>query len=624
MPAQLLAHPVAEDQSSPCVHELVAARARQHPGDLAVTGPDGAMTYGQLDLRSDRLARRLTGLGAGPGALVGLCMERSAALVLAALGILKSGAAYVALDPAYPDARLEFMLRDAKASVVITPERTARRVRDLPLVAIDVDDLMRSTDSVQPSVTPGASARPGDLAYVVYTSGSTGTAKGVMIEHRSLLALVDWHLRAFAVSPSDRATQLASPGFDAAIWELWPYLVAGASIHVPEQAVRDDVATLTEWLVDQGITITFLPTPLAETALNVDWPSETRLRFLLTGGDRLSRHPRTGLPFVLVNNYGPTEGAVVATSGRVLPAQTARRPPSIGRPIDHVRAYVVDAQLRPVPPGTAGELLIGGPGVARGYLNRPQLTDERFIQDPFSPKGGRVYRTGDLVLWEGGDLEFLGRLDEQIKIRGVRVEPGEVTAALAAHPDVAASFVMAREQTSVERQLVAYVVPAGRRPNPDELRSHLLAQLPEQMVPAMFVYMDRLPLTDNGKVDRAALAAPEDAGGPDDPDLAPPSTELERELAAMVAGVLGLERIGVDQNFFMLGGHSLLAAQLVAAIRERFGVDMRLHSLFDAGTVTGLADRVNGLIMEELEAMTDEEAERLAASPSTTGAGAPP
>jgi len=603
-----------------CVHQLFAAEAVARPDLLAVAAPDGALTYGELDEHANRLANRLRGLGIGPDTLVGLCLERSAALLTGALGILKSGGAYVAMDPSYPAERLAFMLRDAQAPVLLTSRSLAARVDTGAATVILLDDPANGLDS-ESAAAPTHRASVGDLAYVIYTSGSTGAPKGVMVEHRSLLNLIFWHRRAFAVTAADRATQVASPGFDAAVWELWPYLTAGASIHVPPEDIRADVQALRQWLLRERVTVSFLPTSLAEAVMSLEWPAAADLRLLLTGGDALHRHPSADLPFALVNNYGPTEGTVVSTSGPVAPDSPARLAPSIGRPIDNVRVYIVDQDLRLCRIGEPGELLIGGHLLARGYLHRPDLTAEKFITDPFSGKAdARLYRTDDLVRYRPtGEIEFLGRLDQQLKIRGYRIEPGEIAATLDLHPEIRSSVVAAREDNPGEKRLVAYLVPAGgNRPGADEMRAHLALRLPDYMLPVAFVWLDELPVTPNGKVDRAALPAP---GSANTAIVAKrgtePRTELEAVLAAMIRELLHLEEVRLDENFFVLGGHSLLGAQLLARVRDRFGVEMALRSLFEHPTVSEMAGEVERLLVLQLEAMSEEEAVQLVAGLTT-------
>jgi amino acid adenylation domain-containing protein len=605
------------------VHELFEAHAAAHPEAVAVSGPDEMLTYGELERRANQLANHLRTLGLDRGRVVGLCLERSAALIVGALGILKAGCAYVALDPNHPEERLGFMLRDSGADVFVSSGPVAAKLDTGEAVVVALDTGRAELD-LEPTVAPDPGDSGGALAYVIYTSGSTGTPKGVPVEHTSLRNLIFWHQRAFAITEADRGTQLASPAFDAAVWEVWPYLTAGASIRIPTDEVRADPVALRDWLVAERVSVSFLPTALADAVMTLDWPAECALRYLLTGGDTLHRYPPPGLPFALVNNYGPTEATVVATSGLVSPRSNARGAPSIGKPIANVRVYVVDDQLEPVPAGTPGELLIGGDGVARGYLNRPALTAEKFIPDPFSgTPGKRLYRTGDFVRQRpDGEMEFLGRVDEQVKVQGNRIELGEISATLHRHPAVRSSVVVVDEHRSEERRLIAYLVAdGGRPPDTEQLRAHLAEHLPSFMLPAAFVCLEELPLTPNGKVDRAALPAPSAANTVQPPDSARPENELQQVLETIVAELLELDRVGVEENFFMLGGHSLLGAQLITRIGDRFGVEMSLRSLFENPTVAGMAAEVERLVLADVEAMSDDDAAGLLAARSPTPSG---
>jgi amino acid adenylation domain-containing protein len=592
------------------VPELVAMRAAEAPETTAVVAGDARVTYGELDVRANRLANHLRTQGVGPDVLVGLCLDRSIALVVGALGILRAGGAYLPLDPSYPSERLAFMLNDAQVSMLVTGPNLEASLPSGSWQVVSLDADGTSPGAQQPEA-PSGQAGAHNLAYVIYTSGSTGLPKGVEILHSGLTNLVAWHQRAFNVAPSDRATQMASPAFDAAVWELWPYLTAGASIYIPDEVTRVDPRMLRDWLVAQEIDICFLATPLAEAAMTLEWPPETALRVLLTGADTLHRYPSSTLPFELVNNYGPTEGTVVATSGLVPRASGSGSLPSIGRPIDNALVYVLDANLQPVPTGTTGELFIGGRGVARGYLNRPELTAERFLSDPFtSVFGARMYRTGDLVrLRADGDLEFVGRIDGQLKIRGFRVETGEVEAVLGEHPEVEQACVVAREDRDGEKILVGYVVPAqALAPGFDGLRAFLRTRLPDYMVPTAFVSLRELPLTSNGKVDREALPAPgADRADRDAPEDSP-GTLIESRVSEMVAGLLRLDRVASSDNFFLLGGHSLMGAQLLARVHDAFGVEIQLRTLFDIPTVSGLSAEIERLIMAKFEGMSEEEA----------------
>jgi amino acid adenylation domain-containing protein len=599
---------------TPLVPELVAAQAATTP-DAVALGAEGAVTcYRDIDRRANQLAHHLQGLGVGPDVLVGLCVGRSAAMVIGALGIMRAGGAYVPLDPGYPANRLDFMLRDTNAPVLVTQERLLARVPLGECRAVIVDERAAALAEA-PSGPVDCQATASNLAYVLYTSGSTGQPKGVEITHGGLLNLVFWHRRAFTVTAADRATQLASIAFDAAVWELWPYLTAGASVHIPDDVTRVTPRLLRDWLVAERITLSFLPTPLAEAVITLDWPPDTALRTLLTGADTLHRYPPPSLPFALVNNYGPTEATVVTTSGVVPSDAGSEAVPSIGRPIEGARVHIVDGDLRAVAAGEIGELLIGGAGVARGYLNRPALTEERFVHDRFSDQSdARLYRTGDLVRSRpDGELEFLGRTDDQVKIRGHRVELGEIATTLNRCPAVRSGLVVVVEQSPGEKRLVAYVVPADDSQRDSEpLRSHLAARLPDYMVPADFVWLPELPMTPNGKVDLAALPASRPPGSPQPSGDATASNELEQTLVSIVGELLGLETVGTDENFFTLGGHSLLGAQLIARIGDLFGVQMPLRDLFDNPTVAAMTLKVERLLIAELDAMSDEEAERLA------------
>jgi amino acid adenylation domain-containing protein len=575
-------------KSEATVLTLVAGTVETSPESVAVRDLDGSLSYGELGIRADRLAQRLRQIGAEPGDLVGLCLERSASLVVAALAICRAGCAYVAIDPNYPDERMQWMLEDSDAAAVVTDAATAERLgtsTQRPEVVLKGAGELRDDsfpDDGEPLPRPPG---PADLAYVVYTSGSTGLPKGVLVEHAGLANLVDWHRDAFALTSDDRCTQIASPGFDAAVWEIWPSLASGAAIHVVPEELRGDPVGLRDWLVAEGITVTFLPTAVAEGVIGLTWPDDCSLRFMLTGGDALTRRPAPELGFTLVNNYGLSETAVVATSGAVAPEGDGA--PSIGSPISGVEIEIVDEQLQPLEAGADGELVIGGVAVGPGYLNRDELTAERFLQGD----GGRRYRTGDRVRQRpDGEIEFLGRIDDQLSIRGFRVEPGEIAAALGAHEAIDASVTIGIGDSSAERELVAYVVAAsGERPDDDELSGFLGDSLPVHMVPSRYVWLDELPVTPHGKIDRDALPAPFDTVAV--PVGRSPETPTEEATAAVVAELLDIDlgEIGMDQNFFLLGGHSMLAAQMIVRLENMFGVEISLRYLFDNPTLAAIA-----------------------------------
>ena len=576
------------------ISDLFAAQVQRTPEALAVVSGRERLSYGELHRRSNQLARHLRGLGVGPEVRVGICVERSVEMVVGLLGILKAGGAYVPLDPSYPKERLGFMLEDSGVPVLLAQERLLGVFpeHEARVVCLDRDWGVIAGESVE-DVRSGALGE--NVAYAIYTSGSTGRPKGVLVAHGGLVNLALWHSRVYEVGPGERGTQLASPGFDASVWEVWPYLMRGASLHIPDEETRSNPSQLVTWLAEEGITHTFLPTPLAEAVLKESGVAGLGLRYLLTGGDKLHRVDTSGLPFRLVNHYGPTESTVVATCVEV--GRGGETNPPIGRPIWNTRAYVLDEGMAPVPIGVAGELYIGGDGLARGYLNRPELTGEKFVPDPFSQVGGeRLYRTGDLVRWLGdGTIEFLGRTDHQVKVRGFRIELGEVESVLAKHPGVKDVVVVVREEHPGDKRLVAYLVPGSEDASlVAELRQYAKGKLPGHMVPSAFVLLAALPLSPNGKLDRRALPAPEGPGAIEGTDEAPRS-EVEKRIAAVWKEVLGVERVGVRDNFFDLGGHSLLLLQVHKKLRAELpGRDLSVMDLFRYSTVQSLAEHLSG------------------------------
>ncbi|MHB8599878.1 MAG: non-ribosomal peptide synthetase [Ktedonobacteraceae bacterium] len=608
-----------------CIPQLVAQQATTAPEAIALISGKDALSYGDLNRRANQLAHHLSKLGAGPNVLVACYLERSFDLVIALLAILKAGGTYVPLDPAYPTERLDFMLADTQAPILLTQSDLAHQLPEMNATVICLDAAYAPWHSL-PETDPTVTAAIDDLAYVIYTSGSTGHPKGVEITQRNLLNLVYWHQQAFAVTANDKATQIASPAFDATGWELWPYLTIGASVTLIDKEVSLSPVTLRDWFIEQHITISFLPTALAESVIALHWPSPVSLRYLLTGADTLRHYPSPNLPFALINNYGPTEATVVTTSGRIWPvssqAQTPQpdQPPTIGRPITNMQIFLLDEQLQPVPTGSGGELYIGGVGLAKGYLNRPELTAERFIPHPFSSDPqARLYKTGDLAReLPDGQIAFMGRVDQQIKLRGYRIEPEEIMAAINEHAAVQTSLVMAREDTPGEKRLVAYVVSHHDMSVSDnELHATLAARLPDYMIPSVFILLETLPLTPNGKVDRAALPPPADNADMlrEDADDAP-ITPTEEVLGKIIAPLLGLERVGREENFFLLGGHSLFGTQVIMRVAETFGVEMTLRTLFDAPTVAQLAQKIEQLTLARIETMSDDEVAQMLACES--------
>ena len=587
-----------EYPSKKCVHELFEEQVEQTPGAIAIVYEEAELSYGELNIRANRLAHHLRELGVKPDDRVAICVERGFEMIVALLAILKAGGAYVPLDPAYPSDRLRFMLEDSAPVALLTQAHLAELFSEttgiLPVVDLNAPTLWGR----QPETNPDPAAiglTAHHLAYVIYTSGSTGTPKGVMVQHQGLCNLVWWHLRAFALHHGQQSSSVARFGFDAATWEIWPTLSAGATLALPSTAESFDPEVLLAWWSAQNLDISFLPTPIAELAFTLG-VANFHLNTLLIGGDHLRSLPLRALPFTLVNNYGPTEVTVVATSGRLEACASVL---SIGRPIANTQIYILDGHGEPVPEGVSGELYIGGAGVARGYLNRPALTAEKFVTDPFAddPKA-RMYRTGDLGRWlPDGNIEFLGRNDFQVKIRGFRIELGEIEARLMAHPGIRDAVVIAREDVPGDKRLVAYYASAETSDpiedtlNAEGLRSHLTATLPEYMVPAAYVHLERLPLTPNGKLDRKALPAP-DSDAYATRGYEAPLGETESILAAIWSDLLRVERVGRHDNFFELGGHSLLAIALMERMR-RSGLHMDVRAIFVTPTLMDLAETVS-------------------------------
>lgn len=571
--------------------QAIARQAQRAPEALAIADAGGSFNFAELLAAANGWGRRLRARGCGAESLVALLWPRGCESVAAALGAMQAGAAYLPLDPAWPARRTASVLADSAARFLITAPELASALPNCPCSVLVPEEGEGVAKTSFAASTAAEDSALDALAYVIYTSGSTGVPKGVEITRANLANLLAWHLRAFGITSADRAAVAAGPAFDASVWEVWPYLTVGASLHIAGAAVVRDPEAFRDWLLAERITIAFAPTPLAEQLLRLPWPASASLRLLLTGADTLRLYPPAGLPFTLVNNYGPTECTVVATS-QVVPAargETASLP-AIGFPIDGVSVYLLDADGRPVPPGERGEVYIGGAGVGRGYRGRPQETAARFVPDPFAARpGGRLFRTGDFARCRpDGSLDFLGRDEHMIKIRGYRIDAEEVAAVLLGHPAISGSVVIAAPTPAGEPELIAYVVaPAALRAV--DLRAFLAARLPDYMVPAKFVGLCELPVTENGKLNRAALPLPCPANLLPDGGNGQPATPLEARLLALVRELLGLATVGSGDNFFDLGGHSLLGAQLAARVRDDFGVRLPLRDIFDHPTVSELA-----------------------------------
>ncbi len=626
-PAGKLAHQLFEEQ---------AALTPDHPAVIQPPSgdrPERVLTYAELDVRANQLARALIERGVGLEEVVGISMGRSPEMIVAMLGILKAGAAYLPLDPHYPEERLRFMIEDAGVKVVVgdqlsvisnqsEPQRSEVRDQGAEVRGADAStvDVLRLTDDVlqdYPATNPDLPLDPHSLAYIIYTSGTTGAPKGVEIAHRNLVNYVTGAAKAFEMTPEDRMLQFASISFDAAGEEIYPTLLSGAALVLRDDAMLSSGEIFLQRLQEWGVTVIDLPTAywhqVVADATLYRLPLPPALRLLIIGGERaIPERVRAWMHYAghqarLLNTYGPTETTIVATSWEASPGFRGSEVP-IGRPVQNVRAYIVDKHLQPAPIGVPGELVIGGEGVARGYRNRPHLTAEKFVPDSFGKNdrrptsddgssssvhrpSSRLYRTGDKVRWlPDGNIQFLGRIDQQVKIRGYRIEPGEVAHRLAQHPALKQVVVMAREDAPGDRRLVAYFVPA-RQPGPTvaELRAFVKQSLPDYMAPAAFVEMAELPVTVSGKINYRALPAP-DQGRPDlGSEYVAPRNALEEALTEMWQELLGVERVGIHDNFFDLGGDSLKAAIFVNRLQEFLGEIVYVVVLFDAPTIAELA-----------------------------------
>ncbi|MBV6325447.1 amino acid adenylation domain-containing protein, partial [Duganella sp. HSC-15S17] len=579
----------ADSPREQLLHRLFEQQAAARPDAVALDCAGRRLSYGELDRRANGLARRLLALGVRPDDRVAICAERGVEMVLAMLAVLKAGAAYVPLDPAYPAARLDYMLADcAPAALLLQPGLQARLpASGVPLIVLD--DAAMAADALPAPAVPGLHAR--HLANVIYTSGSTGQPKGVMVEHRNVLRLV-MHPCYVHIGADDCVAHCANPAFDASTWEIWATLLHGARLLIVPPATLLDAQSLGALLGGAGVTVLHLTAGLFNQYAEPLAPLIAGLRYLLFGGEQadfnaVARVLRDSPPRHLVHCYGPTETTTFATTHAVT---AGTRPLPIGRPISNTQVYILDAHGRLAPPGVAGELYIGGDGVARGYLNRRDLTAQRFVADPYSTlPGARLYRTGDLGRHlPGGAIEYLGRNDFQVKLRGYRIELGEIETALTACPGVREAVVLAREDSPGDRRLVAYLTARdGAVPDPAALRARLATLLADYMLPAAFVTLASMPLTPHGKLDRRALPAP-DQGALAGPAYAAPHGAIETALAEIWQDLLGLPLAGRDDNFFALGGHSLLVIALIERLRAR-GLATDVGTVFSSASLAALA-----------------------------------
>jgi amino acid adenylation domain-containing protein len=584
-----------------CIHQLFEAQAKLTPDAIAAIFEQQKLTYQQLDSQANQLADYLRTVGVKPDVLVGICVERSLEMLVGLLGILKAGGAYVPLDPTYPKERLGYVLSDAGVTVLLTQQKllSSLPAHSALVVCLDTDTDWSIVDRVKdsnPSIVTSA-----NLAYVIYTSGSTGQPKGVAMNHAPLVNLIQWQLQASCATLGTRTGQFTSIGFDVSFQEIFSTWCSGGILVLIPEDVRREGRLLLKMLAQSSIERLFLPfvalEQLAQSATNS--PSlPTHLRELITAGEQLQITPALAdflqkLPNCrLENQYGPTESHVV-TAFSVGDLASMSLIPPIGKPIANTQIYILDLKLQPVPIGVAGELYIGGDGLARGYFNRLELTQTKFIPNPFATeKSARLYKTGDLARYlSDGNIEFLGRIDNQVKIRGFRIELGEIESVLSSHPQIQQAVVIAANTPEGNKYLAAYVVTNRDFNNLTnrDLREFLKAQLPDYMIPATFVMLDILPLTPNGKVDRRALPAPEDSRQASRDTFVSPRDEIELQLTKIWERVLGIQPIGCTDNFFELGGHSLMAVKLVTEIEKTFGKNILLSTLFQAQTIEELA-----------------------------------
>jgi len=578
------------------IHELFEEQAARTPDRTALVFEGQSLTYGELNRRANALAHLLQQKGIGAESVVALCLDRSPEMVVALLGVLKSGGAYLPLDPKAPSERQRFVLEETESRVLLTQahvlEELSSVAAGLEVIALDQADF--SGISVE---NPVSNATADSLAYVIYTSGSTGKPKGVLVPHRGVSNRLLWGQEHLQLTEEDAVLQKTPYTFDVSVWEfLWP-LMTGARLVLAKPEGHQDPSYLVDLIASEGITVAhFVPSMLALFLEEKELERVTSLRRVICSGEALSYELQerffSRIGASLHNFYGPTETSIEVTYWDCQPESELRTVP-IGYPVANVEAYVLDAHLRPVPTGVPGELYIGGVSVTRGYLKRPELTEEVFVAHPFRA-GERLYKTGDLVrVLADGAIEYLGRLDHQVKIRGFRIELGEIEAALLADSSIREAVVLAREDVPGDKRLVAYLVSAGEEaPTVTELRSRLKETLPEYMVPSSYLFLDKMPLTSSGKADRKALPAPDALRPQLAAEYVEPRNELETTVVGMWKELLGVERVGVLDNFFDLGGHSLKATQLVAQVNDAFRVEVKLAKLFEEPTVAGLAQLI--------------------------------
>jgi amino acid adenylation domain-containing protein len=588
---------------------LFHQQVKRTPFAIAVSDERHQLTYAELNGWANEVAGRLHELGVGPDALVGIMMERSVEMVVALLGVLKSGGAYVPLDVNYPPERLRLMVEDSGLNVVISQAASEVKLLapHLEVISLDPDDL---TTAVEAEFDQGSAASAENLAYIIYTSGSTGLPKGVMISHSSLCNHMIWMQKAFPLQQADRVLQKTPMSFDASVWEFYAPLLNGAHLVMAEPEAHMDGRFLIEQIRKNGITtIQMVPSLLKLCLDEPDFRKCHSLTRVFCGGEALTadlvrRFKESGLKAELYNLYGPSETTIDATYSRC----EIDTDVSIGRPISNTEVYLLDESMQPVPIGVPAELHIGGLNLARGYLRRPDITASKFIPHPFSAmRGARLYKTGDLARYRpDGQLQYLGRLDSQVKLRGFRIELEEIATVLRQHSQISDALVLAERSSTGDQRLVSYVTGESA-PTQRQLRSYLQGRLPEYMIPSRMVLVKEIPLLPNGKVDRRALETAHGEEWQEERRHIEPRNPAEEKLVSIWENVLGVNTVGVEDNFFEFGGHSLLATQLISRIRDEFKIDLPLRSVFSSPTPAEMARVIEAAIIEELEAITEAE-----------------
>lgn len=586
-----------------CIHQLFEKQVELRPDAVAVIFEGEQLTYQELNARANQLAHHLQTLGVGPEVLVGICVERSLWMIVGLLGILKAGGAYVPLDPAYPSERLAFVLEDSAVPLLLTQRQLVEKLPRHQGRVICLDSGWEEI-ALQSESNSTSDVKLSNLAYIIYTSGSTGKPKGVTVPHRAVNRLV-LNTNYINLQPKDVVAFASNFSFDAVTFEIWGTLLNGARLVEVSKDMILSPENFADFIHSQEISVLFLTTALFNQIASVVPSAFRKVLHLLFGGEAVDTRwvkevLKNGSPQRLLHVYGPTESTTFTSWYLVQDVAEGATTIPIGRPISNTRCFLLDAHKQPVPIGVPGELYIGGDGLARGYLNRPDLSLEKFVPNPFSEEpGSRLYKTGDLARYlPDGNIEFLSRVDNQVKLRGFRIELGEIEAVLSQHPQVLQAVVIIREDNAGNKYLAAYLVPkleAAASPKSSELRSFLKAKLADYMVPGTFVFLEAMPLTPNGKVDRSALPAPDSASFALSTLFVPPQSPLEEDLVNIWREVLGTEQVGTQDDFFELGGHSLLATQIISRVREHFHVAVPLRSLFENPTVAGLAQRLDTL-----------------------------